>query len=298
MVWSANTGSRLRGNDDVGYSLADCSDSQFESCPRRPGALWRASETHSIFVTDGPADSDLSGQSRLTTAVEQLPNMNAPMDRHGDSHIAGDRSGRIGRRVSPGDSAPSSDGELVVPDAAALDDLLRRFWHPLVAYVARLLGETEAAEDVVQRAFVRLWERGHALPAGDEVRPFLYRMVRNLASNEWRRRQKQRSWLDEESLLHSTSVMPSQGPEEDELAAALTAAVERLPARRREVFVLSRYHSLSNAQIAEVLSIAPQTVANQLVSALRELRVMLGPYLDERSFPSLRIVRGKDVAAG
>lgn len=185
-----------------------------------------------------------------------------------------------------------------MPDAEALDRLLRQFWHPLVAYVSRLLGDTEAAEDVVQRAFVRLWERGHAVPAGDDVRPFLYRVVRNLASNEWRRRQTQRSWLEEESVLPSPTAMPSQGVEEDELAAALAAAVERLPRRRREVFVLSRYHALSNAQIADVLSIAPQTVANQLVSALRELRVMLGPYLEERPFPNLQIVRGKDVAAG
>ena len=114
--------------------------------------------------------------------------MNAPMDRHGDPHVGDDRSGRSDHRVPPGSSTPSSDGELVVVDAAALDDLLRQFWHPLVAYVARLLGETEAAEDIVQRAFVRLWERGHSVPAGDDVRPFLYRMVRNLASNEWRRR--------------------------------------------------------------------------------------------------------------
>jgi RNA polymerase sigma-70 factor (ECF subfamily) len=92
--------------------------------------------------------------------------------------------------------------------------------------------------------------------------------------------------------------MPSQDIEEDELAAALAAAVERLPARRREVFVLSRYHAMTNAQIAGVLSIAPQTVANQLVSALRELRVMLGPYLDERPVPNLRIVRGTDAVAG
>jgi RNA polymerase sigma-70 factor (ECF subfamily) len=198
----------------------------------------------------------------------------------------------------PGAPARPADVEPVVPDAEALDRLLRQFWHPLVAYVSRLLGDTEAAEDVVQRAFVRLWERGHALPAGDEVRPFLYRVVRNLASNERRRRHTERSWLEEESVLHSPASMPSRGLEEGELAAALAAAVERLPARRREVFVLSRYHALSNAQIAEVLSIAPQTVANQLVSALRELRVMLGPYLDERPFPKLQIIRGKDIAAG
>ncbi|HEU4586792.1 MAG TPA: sigma-70 family RNA polymerase sigma factor [Gemmatimonadaceae bacterium] len=185
-----------------------------------------------------------------------------------------------------------------MPDADALDDLLRQFWRPLVAYASRLLDDTEAAEDVVQRAFVRLWEYGHSVPTGDEVRPFLYRIVRNLASNEWRRRETRRSWLEGESMLHPPPAMPSQELEEDELAAALTAAVERLPARRREVFVLSRYHALTNAQIAEVLSIAPQTVANQLVSALRELRVMLGPYLDERPVPTLRIVRGTDAVAG
>ena len=194
--------------------------------------------------------------------------------------------------------ARPANGNLVVPDADMLDGLLRQFWRPLVAYASRLLDDTEAAEDVVQRAFVRLWEHGHAIPTGDEVRPFLYRMVRNLASNEWRRRQTQRSWLDGESMLHPHHAMPSQDVEEDELAAALAAAVERLPARRREVFVLSRYHALTNAQIAEVLSIAPQTVANQLVSALRELRVMLEPYLDERPVPTLRIVRGTDAVAG
>lgn len=197
----------------------------------------------------------------------------------------------------PAAPARPGNGDHVVPDAQALDALLRQFWHPLVAYVSRMLGDVEAAEDVVQHAFVRLWERGHAVPRGDDVRPFLYRVVRNLASNEWRRQRTQRSWIDDESMLPSPAALPSRGVEEDELAAALAAAVEQLPARRREVFVLSRYHALSNAQIAEVLSIAPQTVANQLVSALRELRVMLGPHLDERPFPSLRIVRGKDVAA-
>lgn len=184
------------------------------------------------------------------------------------------------------------------PDADALGELLRRFWRPLVAYSSRLLGDRAAAEDVVQHAFVRLWERGHALPAGDAVRPFLYHVVRNLAANEWRRQQTRRSWMDDECALPPAVALPDQGVEEDELAAALAAAVERLPGRRREVFVLSRYHALTNAQIAEVLGIAPQTVANQLVSALRELKAMLGPHLEERPFPPLKIVRDGDRAAG
>jgi len=227
---------------------------------------------------------------------ESRPKFPAP--RRAAQRMADDRSGPAERREPPADSASRAGGERVVPDAETLNGLLQQFWRPLVAYVSRLLGDTEAAEDVVQRAFVRLWERGHAVPRGSEVRPFLYRVVRNIASNEWRRQQTQRTWLDEESVLSSSMTMPSRGVEEDELAAALAAAVERLPARRREVFVLSRYHAMSNIEIAEILSIAPQTVANQLVAALRELKESLAPYLEERPAPRLRIVRGKDAAAG
>lgn len=186
----------------------------------------------------------------------------------------------------------------VVPEADALGELLHSHWYPLVAYVSRLLGDTAAAEDVVQHAFVRIWERGHAVPPGDEARPFLYRVVRNLAANEWRRQQTQQSWMEQEVSLGSSITMPVQRVEEAELAAALTAAVERLPGRRREIFVLSRYHALTNGEIADVLSIAPQTVANQLVSALRELRTTLAPHLGERPLPGPRLVRDEGRAIG
>ena len=73
-----------------------------------------------------------------------------------------------------------------VPDAELMDDLVRRYWHPLVAYASRLLGDVAAAEDVVPQGFLRLWERKHVVPSGDEARPFLYKVVRNLAANEWR----------------------------------------------------------------------------------------------------------------
>jgi len=181
-------------------------------------------------------------------------------------------------------------------DADTWDELLPRYWRPLVAYATRLLGDAAAAEDVVQRAFVRMWERGHMVPSGEGVRPFLYRVVRNLASNEWRREQTHRSWVDGEAAAPAPAVMPALELEEDELATALAAAVERLPARRREIFVLSRYHALTNAQIAEVLGISPQTVANTLVSALRDLRAVLAPHLDERPFLPLQIVRDGDPA--
>jgi DNA-directed RNA polymerase specialized sigma24 family protein len=62
--------------------------------------------------------------------------------------------------------------------------------------------------------------------------------------------------------------------------------------------VLSRYHGLANADIADVLSVSMQTVANQLVNALRDLRAMLGTRLGDAAYPPLKIVRGSESGAG
>ncbi len=176
-----------------------------------------------------------------------------------------------------------------------LDALLRQYWRSLVAYATRLLRDDAAAEEVVQRAFVRLWERDHQLPGGEEVRPFLYHMVRNLAANEWRRAASQSRWM--EAVQREGAPVNAPGAdtlyETEELAAKIEAAIETLPERRREVFVLSRYHGLTNAQIAEVLGISPQTVANQLVSALRTLRECLRESAERPQGPHLRIVRDR-----
>lgn len=176
-----------------------------------------------------------------------------------------------------------------------LNALLTEFWRPLVGYAQRLLGDRAAAEDVVQRAFVRLWERDHSLPERDGLRPFFYRMVRNLASNEWRRSAIHARWLDEVATGLDdapASARPDAMFEAAELEQQIQVAINGLPPRRREILVLSRYHHLSNAQIAEVLGISQQTVANQLVSALRTLRESLRNQLDGEVARPLRIVRG------
>jgi len=121
-------------------------------------------------------------------------------------------------------------------------------------------------------------------------------MVRNLVVNEWRRSANLARW--QEAASHEEEYAPSRCSharlEAAELERAIELAVESLPPRRREVFVLSRYHGLNNAQVAEVLGVSPQTVANQLVSALRTLRELLQHRLDDVPASHLRIVRSAD----
>ena len=163
-------------------------------------------------------------------------------------------------------------------DVAALDIVLARYWPSLVTYLATLLGARDAAEDVAQETFYRLWERRDRLRADGSLRGFLYQVAHNLAITEQRRvRARTRS------LEAVRAEAPRfTGPVElgdDALAASLERAIGELPARRREILILRSVHGLSYKEIACALGIAPQTVGNQFSAALASLRRTLGHLL-------------------
>ncbi|MEN8373984.1 MAG: sigma-70 family RNA polymerase sigma factor [Gemmatimonadota bacterium] len=161
-------------------------------------------------------------------------------------------------------------------DEAALAMLLERHWPALVQYAFRLLGRWEAAEDAAQHAFVRLWANRVRWADGNAP-ALLHRVARNAALDVLRspRLKAPRHDLD-------TLVEPRQ-PDDDaaltEIALAARDAVDALPARRREIFLLARESDLSYAEIAEVTGLARQSVANQMSLALRDLRTALAAHL-------------------
>jgi RNA polymerase sigma-70 factor (ECF subfamily) len=166
-------------------------------------------------------------------------------------------------------------------DPDALDALLRIYWRPLVRYAARLLPYEEDAEDVAQEAFVRLWERRNLLAPDTVLRPFLYRIVHNIALNRKRSWRARNSWYSKlGSSWRSLLATPLQSTMEHELERAIEDAIQALPARRRDAFVLARFHDMSYSKIALIMGISSQTVANQISSALSDLRRALSPYME------------------
>ncbi|MEP7382766.1 MAG: sigma-70 family RNA polymerase sigma factor [Gemmatimonadota bacterium] len=155
--------------------------------------------------------------------------------------------------------------------------LLARHWGPLVGFATSILRSDESSEDIVQSAFVRLWEERTPREAEHEV-AWLYRTVRHLALNERRWRRVRATWRAQ--VLAQARLAPE--PDEEEAnEPRVRSAVAALPRRRREVFELARFHGLSYRQIATALSLSPQTVANHMSAALRDLRVALGDLLQE-----------------
>jgi RNA polymerase sigma-70 factor (ECF subfamily) len=159
-------------------------------------------------------------------------------------------------------------------DEGALELLVAVYWHRLVRFVEGFLDQEGSGEDVVQEAFIRLWMRRAEMRFEGSLRAFLYTMARNAAIDE-RRRSGRRTRLASRADPPAASPSPLARTEASELRAAAEAAVTALPPRRREVFRLARMEGLSYREIADVMGLSPQTVANQMSRALTELHQAL-----------------------
>jgi RNA polymerase sigma-70 factor (ECF subfamily) len=165
-------------------------------------------------------------------------------------------------------------------DPAALDRLMHDHWAPLVRYATRLVGSTDAAEDIVQETFVSIWRQRATWKSSGSVRAYLYRITRNLALKERRHRSVRDRWSEWLKRDARPVATPYDTTRDEEIRAAFDRALATLPPRRREAFVLSRYHELSLAEIAGIMGISTQTVANQVSAALADLRRALGHLAD------------------
>lgn len=162
---------------------------------------------------------------------------------------------------------------LACDDIAALDEAFARYWAPLMSYLTELTQTRDAAEDIAQRAFYRLWERRAGLRGDGSLRGFLYVTAHNIALSERRSRRVRERAVSIHQQDQPTSAYIDLAFEG--LTAELARAISLLPERRREILLLRSMHDLSYKEIARLLDIAPQTVANQFSSALTDLRRLL-----------------------
>lgn len=162
-------------------------------------------------------------------------------------------------------------------DDQAFRALFDALYAPLLRYAVSLVRDEPVAEDLVQEAFVRLWDRREQLDVTHPVRAYLFRAVRNLALNH-RRNDRTRVRLLEDPLVMDSAAVPRAAIRPDlalsasDLGAQLDGWLDALPPRQREALLLSRVEGLSHAEVAEAMGCAPRTVNNHLVAALHTLR--------------------------
>ena len=175
-------------------------------------------------------------------------------------------------------SASDSDADV----RAVIERLFRSHYAGLVAFAARVTGNTGEAEDLVQDVFLGLWRRRGELPGDDAIRPYLYRAVHNRALNVVRNRRAADALAEREMIeaqRESHTSVAEADLEAEELARLVQSAIARLSERCRMVFLLSRENGLSYAEIAATLGISVKTVETQMGRALRFLRAELAAFV-------------------
>lgn len=168
-----------------------------------------------------------------------------------------------------------SDPDVVeVPgEDLGFEDFARTRLPALLAYAVVLTGDPHLASDVVQEVMVRAHGRWSRIRGAD--RPELY--VKRMVTNEylsWRRRWHVRTVVPvADDALHARAPSAADPAQQVVDRDAVWARLAGLPRRQRAVLVLRFYEGLDDAQIAEVLSMAPSTVRSTASRALAALRL-------------------------
>lgn len=156
-------------------------------------------------------------------------------------------------------------------NSVALTRLLLEERPSLLRLARRIVGSGVLAEDVTQAVWLRI-QRVQDHPPITDKRGFLYRLVLNLASDQ-RRASRRHDRLFDSGALPEDVASPAPDAEaiviSRDLMAHMAAAIEELPPRCREVFVMRKIDGLSPAEIAERLGITTNMVAKHVRIALQ-----------------------------
>ena len=171
------------------------------------------------------------------------------------------------------------------PDALALvafNRALTEHADGLKTFAARMLGDPLAAEDVAQDAFLALYRHLEQVPAS-AFRPWLYRVARNLCLDQIRRRKfRLRLFRDVETddrphvPADPRSDRPDQIAEAREARERIETAIQELPQRFREAFLLCELQGLSYEDAAAIVGCPVKTVSTRLFRARQRFKEAVG----------------------
>lgn len=160
--------------------------------------------------------------------------------------------------------------------AASLEDILR-YREEIFLVCLGFSRDVTAAEDLCQDVYVRACAKLRTVRNIDALKPWLFRVARNICLDHGRRSRVVRFVpMDTATVEEPPEAPPRESGENDNRLALLKAAVGRLPEKLREVFVLREYARLSYGEIARTLDIREGTVMSRLHRGRRVLVKIFG----------------------
>ena len=158
---------------------------------------------------------------------------------------------------------------------AEFKDCFDQWFDELRNYLAYRCGDGELATDLVQEAYIRVWEKNLEFQ-GERTKGLLYKIANELWISQYRKQGSEKQYkltlqLDEE---HNST---EEALHYKELKERYERALARLPDKRRVVYLMSRVDHLSYTEIAEKLGLSVKAVEKRMKLALQDLRDLLDP---------------------
>ncbi len=160
-------------------------------------------------------------------------------------------------------------------DTQAFRVFYERHYDSLYRYLLSRGAEGDHAEDLIQKAFLLIWEKREAIDPAKSLRAYLFTIGFSKFLNDRKRDAKSTSIEGDD-----WPPVEGQSPEDTlryrELLTSVHAAVERMPEKRRMVFELCFFKQFSYQEAADALSIRRNTVENHMAAALKDVRARVG----------------------
>jgi len=148
--------------------------------------------------------------------------------------------------------------------------LFDQYFKQVKNFIYYKLGDVDAAEDIAQECFVKVWENREKVKP-ESAKSYLYTIANNLTINQLKRQKVILKFLGRRSKLEHNKN-PQFGMELEEFSQHLQDAVTSLSEKQRIVFLMNRIDSLTYAEIANRLGISVKAVEKRMTGALMSLR--------------------------
>lgn len=187
-------------------------------------------------------------------------------------------------------------------NAASFEKLMLRYQSRLVTVLEHLTGRRDAAEDLAQEVFLRIYRSRKRYVPGSKFSTWLFTIANNVASNARRSRARRKernvtpstgdetgAWsqpsLDQMAQAKS-AFLPTRQLDKAEMRDVVQLALETLNERQRLAVLLCKFESMSYIEIGETMGMSPQAVKSLLSRARDNLRDVLEAYMERGELPT------------
>jgi RNA polymerase sigma-70 factor (family 1) len=159
-------------------------------------------------------------------------------------------------------------------DELAFRQLFHCYHQRLLHFAFSLIKTREAAEEIVEDVFIRIWKNRAALPGIQNLKIYLYTATKNTSLNYLSKKALENitdPFDDLNVTLQDTAISPEQIMITNEIFNNIREAVESLPPRCKMIFKLVREDGLKYKEVAEILNISVNTIETQMTIALKRI---------------------------